>query len=42
MSGYTANIIARQGVLEEGVHFLRKPASLGDLAAKVHDVLERQ
>jgi len=42
MSGYTANIIARQGILEEGVHFLRKPVSRGDLAAKVRDVLEGQ
>lgn len=25
MSGYTADVIARQGVLEEGVRFIQKP-----------------
>lgn len=40
MSGYTADIIARHGELEEGLHFLRKPFSLPDMAAKVREVLE--
>ncbi|SMD05093.1 PAS domain S-box-containing protein [Desulfocicer vacuolatum DSM 3385] len=40
MSGYTANVIARHGVLEKGVHFLQKPASKRELAVKVRDVLE--
>ncbi len=39
MSGYTADMIARQGVLEEGIHFLSKPFSLKDLAAKVREAL---
>ena len=39
MSGYTANVIAHRGVLEEGVHFIQKPFSKRDLAAKVHEVL---
>lgn len=40
MSGYTANIIAKQGVLEEGVLFIQKPFSKKDLAAKVREALE--
>lgn len=39
MSGYTADVIARQGVLEEGVKFIPKPFSLQDLAVKVREVL---
>jgi len=42
MSGYTANVIASHGVLEEGVHFIQKPFSLHDLAAKLREVLDRQ
>ncbi len=41
MSGYTANVIAQRGVLEEGIHFMQKPFSMSDLAAKVRDALER-
>jgi PAS domain S-box-containing protein len=41
MSGYTANVIAHRGVLEEGIHFMQKPFSMSDLAAKVRDALER-
>jgi PAS domain S-box-containing protein len=41
MSGYTANIIAHRGVLEEGVHFLQKPFALKDLAAKTREALDR-
>ena len=39
-SGYTADVIAHHGVLEEGVHFLQKPFAIGDLTAKVREVLE--
>lgn len=39
MSGYTSNIIARQGVLEKGSHLIQKPFSVKDLAAKVSEVL---
>ncbi len=39
MSGYTADVIAHHGVLDEGVHFIQKPASRSDLAAKVKAVL---
>jgi two-component system cell cycle sensor histidine kinase/response regulator CckA len=40
MSGYTSDVIAHQGVLEEGVHFLQKPFSAHDLAAQVRLVLD--
>jgi PAS domain S-box-containing protein len=40
MSGYTADIIAQQGVLDEGEHFIPKPFSLKDLGGKLHEVLE--
>jgi two-component system cell cycle sensor histidine kinase/response regulator CckA len=39
MSGYTSDVIAHRGVLEEGVHFLQKPFSMNDLARKVRDLL---
>ncbi|MCF8111136.1 MAG: transporter substrate-binding domain-containing protein [Desulfobacteraceae bacterium] len=40
MSGYTANVIAHHGVLEEGANFIQKPFSKKDLADKVRKVLE--
>ncbi|MCK9361988.1 MAG: PAS domain S-box protein [Syntrophales bacterium] len=39
MSGYTANVIAHHGVLEEGVNFIQKPFSIADLTAKVRQAL---
>jgi PAS domain S-box-containing protein len=39
MSGYTANVIAHRGVLQEGVHFLQKPFSVEALAARVREAL---
>jgi len=41
-SGYTADVIARDGVLEEGVVFIQKPFSIKHLAAKVREALERE
>jgi signal transduction histidine kinase len=38
-SGYTADVIAHHGVLEEGVYFMQKPFSRDDLAAKVREAL---
>jgi FixJ family two-component response regulator len=40
MSGYTADVIAHQGVLDEGVFFIQKPFSAKDLAAMVRGVLD--
>jgi PAS domain S-box-containing protein len=40
MSGYTANVIAHHGVLDEGVQFIHKPFSKQDLAIKVRKVLD--
>ncbi len=39
MSGYTANVIAHHGVLDEGVHFIQKPFSRRELAVKVQNAL---
>ena len=40
MSGYTANVIAHHGVLDEGVAFIQKPFAVNDLTAKVWEVLD--
>ncbi|MFP4650723.1 MAG: ATP-binding protein, partial [Desulfobacterales bacterium] len=40
MSGYTADVIARHGIIDEGVKFIQKPFSLKDLAAKVRDAID--
>lgn len=40
MSGYTADIIASQGILNEGVHFFKKPFTRQELTAKVRMVLD--
>jgi PAS domain S-box-containing protein len=40
MSGYTADIIARKGVLEEGTNFIQKPFVTDQFAAKIRAVLE--
>ena len=40
MSGFTADVIARQGILDDDVHFIQKPFSAADLAAKIRNTLE--
>jgi two-component system cell cycle sensor histidine kinase/response regulator CckA len=42
MSGYTADVISEQGVLDEGVRFLAKPFSLHDLAVAVRSALDER
>jgi two-component system, cell cycle sensor histidine kinase and response regulator CckA len=42
MSGYTANVIAHRGVLDEGVHFIQKPFAVEMLAAKVREALDER
>jgi len=39
MSGYTADVIARHGVLEPGVHFIAKPFTPAELAHKLREIL---
>ncbi len=40
MSGYTDEIIAHRGILEEGIHFLQKPFTGQSLSLKVRQVLD--
>lgn len=42
MSGYTANVIAHHGVLDEGVHFIQKPFTSKELAASLREALDRE
>jgi len=40
MSGYTSNVIAHHGVLEEDVHFIQKPFSMQTLGKKIREALK--
>ncbi len=40
ISGYTANVIAHHGILEEGIDFLAKPFSVNSLTERVRKVLD--
>ncbi len=40
VSGYTAEIIGKHGILEEDAHFLPKPYSPGELASRVRSILD--
>ena len=42
MSGYTANVIAHHGVLDDGVNFIQKPFSMKMLAQKVRESIDRE
>lgn len=39
MSGYTADHVAKRGVVEEGTHFIQKPFDLQTLSQKLHETL---
>jgi two-component system, cell cycle sensor histidine kinase and response regulator CckA len=41
MSGYTADVIACHGVLEEALAFIQKPFTPEELAAKVRAILDQ-
>jgi PAS domain S-box-containing protein len=38
-SGYTADVIAHQGILDKGVHFIAKPFGIADLARALRELL---
>ncbi len=40
MSGYTANVIANHGILDEGLHFIQKPFTRQNLTVAVRNVLD--
>ena len=40
MSGYTADVIAHHGVLDEGVRFIQKPFSKAELSMKIREALD--
>ena len=42
MSGYTADVIAHRGILDENVNFIQKPFSMKDLALKVSEALGKK
>jgi two-component system cell cycle sensor histidine kinase/response regulator CckA len=41
MSGYTAEVIAHHGVLDEGIQFVQKPFTIQDIALKVRAALDQ-
>ena len=40
MSGYTFDVIAQRGILDEGVNFINKPFSQKELAVKLKETLK--
>jgi two-component system cell cycle sensor histidine kinase/response regulator CckA len=40
MSGYTANVIAHHGVLDEGINFIQKPFTRSDLSMRIREALD--
>ncbi len=41
VSGYSADIIHKKRILEEGLHFISKPVSPGELLTKIREVLDQ-
>jgi two-component system, cell cycle sensor histidine kinase and response regulator CckA len=42
MSGYTANVIAQEGILDGSTNFMQKPFTLSRIAKKVREALDRE
>lgn len=42
LSGYTANLIHKKGILEEGLNFILKPVSPKELLRKVREALDKK
>jgi PAS domain S-box-containing protein len=42
MSGYTENVIAHHGVLDDGIRFIQKPFTVQGLATKIRKTLEER
>ncbi|KAF1079199.1 MAG: hypothetical protein GQF41_4502 [Candidatus Rifleibacterium amylolyticum] len=42
MSGYTGNVVMRQGLINGGTNFIHKPFSLQQMATRVRDVLDHE
>jgi hypothetical protein len=40
MSGYTADVIAKHGLADEGIQFIQTPLTIPDLARKVREALK--
>ncbi|MFO8085670.1 MAG: PAS domain S-box protein [Desulfobacterales bacterium] len=41
MSGYPANVIAKHGVLGEGMHFIQKPFTMNELAIAIRKIMDQ-
>jgi CheY-like chemotaxis protein len=42
MSGYSADMISKEGILEKGISFISKPVSPTELLLKVREVLDKK
>ena len=42
ISGYTAEIIHKRGIVEENIHFLEKPIIANMLLSKVRSILDNE
>ena len=42
ISGYTADIIQKKGIAEEGAEYITKPFNKNDLLQKIRDVLDKE
>jgi FixJ family two-component response regulator len=42
ISGYSADIVSSQGIIDDGIDLLPKPITFATLTSKVRDILDRQ